>query len=158
MSFSFSRVNRDFDSSARNLQAPEQKDPGGYRDALIRIVHLSVSTTLPPQTHPTRWSSSSPGRQSTTWSLHCRISPSLSSGNRLAAVYTRLFQPLSVRLDLHGAPAEAVSVHEEMASFLLNVLPVVGTRGRCERKNKGRYNLTVATPLNEYVSKIWSKH
>lgn len=69
----------------------------------------------------------------------CRCEESLSSGTGLLAVSTTAYQPLSVCLDLHCAPAETVGVEQQVAGLRLDVLPVVSTRGRCENKHACEY-------------------
>lgn len=67
------------------------------------------------------------------------MSVSLSLGVGLLAVYATAYRPLTVRLDLHCAPGETVGVKQQVARPRLDVLPVVGTRGRCEHKNAFEY-------------------
>lgn len=75
--------------------------------------------------------------------MHCgsqRKHESLSAG--LLAVCAAAYRPQPVCLDLHCAPGETVGVKQQVACLRLDVLPVVGTRGRCEHRNTFGYILS----------------
>lgn len=77
------------------------------------------------------------GSMKCTVEVNVRVSLCLGAG--LLAVCTTSYRPLTVCLDLHCAPGEAVGVKQQVAGLCLDILPVVGTRGRCEHKNAFEY-------------------
>lgn len=65
-----------------------------------------------------------------------RVGGGLGSGAGLLAVSAAPQRPLSVALDLHGAAAQTVGVQQQVAGLGLDLLPVVGTRGRWWTKQR----------------------
>lgn len=63
------------------------------------------------------------------------VNASLTLRTGLMAVCTGAYWPLPVCLDLHRASGETVGVKQKMANVRLHILPVVGTRWRCEHKD-----------------------